>query len=232
VFAGPVGLGIGKAIDAVFGPNDPIGGKPSPQTAVEQSPLSAPTQAEIDAAQADPQSDPQADPQADGQGGAAGASSNSDNGGSHGMGGSPESGGQNGAGAEYARGGAVASSLLHGSGLIRSQTPGRGDAIRTQLPRGGYVLPADVVSAHGQGNTEAGSRGIAKRLSSLPKLARGGRVDPVDVAVSGGEFAIHPHHVAALGGGDLRRGHAALDQFVASTRARAARAARTLPGPQ
>jgi hypothetical protein len=101
-----------------------------------------------------------------------------------------------------------------------------------QLPRGSYVLPADVVSAHGEGNTAAGAADIAKHIHTLPKLARGGRVDPVNVRVSDGEFAVHPNHVAAIGGGSLERGHALLDRFVQGARAKAARAAATMPGPQ
>jgi hypothetical protein len=140
--------------------------------------------------------------------------------------------GNMGSGPGFAAGGAVGQrSLLHGSGLIRSSTPGRADQVQATVPRGAYVLPADVVSTLGQGNTEAGAK-VA--LGALKKFGRAkiGPVDPVKVRLSGGELAIHPAHVAALGAGSLPRGHAALDAVVQAARAKAASAAQTLPGPK
>ncbi len=128
-------------------------------------------------------------------------------------------------------GGGMMANLMHGSGPIHGASPGRGDGLQMRLPRGAYVLPADVVSSHGQGNTLAGAANISRSLHSLPKFARGGKVDPVTVAVSGGEYAIHPNHVAALGGGSLARGHALLDRFVHSERAKSARTEQSLPAP-
>lgn len=123
--------------------------------------------------------------------------------------------------------------LHRGSGLIRGETLGRADAITADLPRGGYVMPADVVSSLGEGNTAAGARGLRSMISrSTPGFARGGRVPTAKVNVSAGEFYIHPHHVAALGGGDLNRGSAMLDGIVKKQRGKMAKNAKRLPPPR
>ena len=47
-----------------------------------------------------------------------------------------------------------ARSLMHGP--IMSSVPGRTDAHHAAVPSGSYVVPADIVSGRGQGNTAAG----------------------------------------------------------------------------
>lgn len=62
-------------------------------------------------------------------------------------------------------------------GLLRSNVPGRTDKLPINVPAGSYVIPADTVSALGQGNTEAGSTILSKMFNrgpygmSLPKRA-------------------------------------------------------------
>lgn len=51
-------------------------------------------------------------------------------------------------------------------GAILSAVPGRTDAHATQVPSGSYVIPADIVSGRGQGNTIAGAEAL-KRLFKL-----------------------------------------------------------------
>lgn len=77
----------------------------------------------------------------------------------------------------YARGGRVARaeggpllfhSNLHGghhlhTGPIHSHVAGRTDHLPIHVPSGSYVLPADVVSSHGEGNTIAGFK-VMRRL--------------------------------------------------------------------
>lgn len=53
-------------------------------------------------------------------------------------------------------------------GLIDSDIPGRTDKIPMKVPPGSYVLPADIPSALGQGNTKAGSEVLKKMFTSGP----------------------------------------------------------------
>lgn len=59
----------------------------------------------------------------------------------------------------------VSGPKLH-SGPIHSMVAGRTDHLPMHVPSGSYVLPADIVSAMGEGNTIAGYK-IAKRLPRL-----------------------------------------------------------------
>ena len=54
---------------------------------------------------------------------------------------------------------------LH-TGPIHSAVAGRTDHLPMHVPHGAYVLPADIVSGMGQGNTVAGFK-IAKQLPSI-----------------------------------------------------------------
>lgn len=61
-------------------------------------------------------------------------------------------------------------------GLINSSVPGRTDKHNIDVPSGSYVLPADVVSGLGEGNTMAGAAVVQRMLASGPygvPLARG-----------------------------------------------------------
>lgn len=61
-----------------------------------------------------------------------------------------------------------ASATYHPGGLLNSAGPGRTDTINTNVPTGAYVVPADVVSGTGEGNTLAGSAIIDRIFSSQP----------------------------------------------------------------
>lgn len=118
-----------------------------------------------------------------------------------------------------------------GGGLIDSATPGRADQINTAVPAGTYIVPADVVSTLGQGNTAAGGKVIDQMLAHLNSArstpqdgyARGGHVP---VKLSGGEYAIPPEQVKAAGGPN------ALDNLVMMVRREMAQRAQTLPPPR
>lgn len=56
---------------------------------------------------------------------------------------------------------------FHG-GLIDAPIHGRTDKIRLNIPSGSYVLPADIVSAVGQGNTMAGAHAIKEIANDAP----------------------------------------------------------------
>lgn len=57
---------------------------------------------------------------------------------------------------------------FHPSGLLNSAGPGRTDTINTNVPSGAYVVPADVTSGIGEGNSIAGSAIIDRMFSSQP----------------------------------------------------------------
>ena len=58
-------------------------------------------------------------------------------------------------------------------GAINTATPGRADAHPTHVPPGSYVMPADIVSMMGEGNTAAGQQMLAKMF--LPLQAQSGK---------------------------------------------------------
>jgi len=134
------------------------------------------------------------------------------------------------------------------SGMLKSSVPGRTDKLPVKVGGGSYVLPADIPSALGQGNTMAGGSILDKmftkgpygmniqrskggtstkmtRASSLTKtnkmgFAEGGETDtaPTPIIAAGGEYILSPEQVAHIGGGDIDAGHKILDQFVLQVR--------------
>jgi hypothetical protein len=108
-------------------------------------------------------------------------------------------------------------------GPILSAVPGRTDAHATHVPSGSYVVPADIVSGRGQGNTIAGANSLqhmfkmgpygsapgkighgagAPRPPKIGKFASGGGKSgdanvgtPVRVNLAGGEVVIPPEHI-------------------------------------
>jgi len=127
-------------------------------------------------------------------------------------------------------------------GPIHSPVAGRTDHLPMHVPSGSYVIPADIISSMGEGNTMAGFR-VAKRIFSRPvnymtgnpgaaAFAQGGQIESVPIVAAGGEYVIHPDDVAYLGGGDLDSGHQELDKFVKMQRAKTVKTLRNLPGPK
>lgn len=127
----------------------------------------------------------------------------------------PGASGPSGDSTGYAYGGMVGGPPGYGmpakrGGLIQGKNPGRADTVQGLLPRGAYVLPADVVSALGQGNTNAGARLLDQRLPGpVQAYAKGGMVP---AQYSDGEYVVSPQRVAQMGGGSV------LDHIVAQTR--------------
>jgi len=141
---------------------------------------------------------------------------------------------------------------LH-TGPIHSGVAGRTDHLPMQVPSGSYVLPADIVSSFGEGNTLAGFRHVRRMFSgapygaagmpyggnsgpygaNMPHKAAGGSADaPVPIVAAGGEYVLAPHEVAYAGDGDLDAGHAWLDDFVVRTRKNLVKTLKALPGPK
>lgn len=125
----------------------------------------------------------------------------------------------------YANGGGI-------SGLVDHASGGRADEVVTSVPAGTFIIPADVVSALGDGNTDAGARALDAgfaRLDGGESYQRGGNVP---VRLSGGEYRVPPQVVMALGGGDIGEGTAILDRAVKDTRKRNIKRLKKLPPPK
>ena len=170
------------------------------------------------------------------------------------MGGIPSAGEMGGFGVR-----AEARGMDHPSGLVMSPIGGRSDHIPLNLPSGSYVMPADVISGMGQGNTLSGGHafdsmihggpfgtklpmpklgGTMPKPGSMPKMlgaqhfSRGGRTrGRIPVIVAGGERIVSPEEVMALSGGDIDKGHKLLDRFVVEARKHIIRHTAKLPGP-
>lgn len=125
------------------------------------------------------------------------------------------------------------------AGPILSAVAGRTDHLPMHVASGSYVIPADIISAMGEGNTNAGFKQM-KRIfggtpysgagmpysqpagpygAELPHRAEGGfNPDPVPIVAAGGEYVLSPDQVKWAGGGDLDRGHQVLDDWVLGMR--------------
>ena len=126
---------------------------------------------------------------------------------------------------------------LH-TGPIHSPVAGRTDHLPMHVPAGSYVIPADVVSGYGEGNTMAGFKRLNMTFGhkgGAPKgKAEGGAAmagEPVPIVAAGGEYVIHPDVIVKIGGGNIERGHKELDDFVNSSRAKTVKTLQKLPGP-
>lgn len=142
-------------------------------------------------------------------------------------------------------------------GMLHSSVPGRTDKLNLNVPSGSYIIPADIPSAIGQGNSMAGGSilnkmfakgpygmniGKAKgprvhnRAASLSKIrfAEGGEAETehAPIVAAGGEFVVHPDTVAELGHGDLDLGHSILDAFVKHIREKNIATLRSLKPPK
>lgn len=145
---------------------------------------------------------------------------------------------------------------LH-TGPIHSAVAGRTDHLPMHVPSGSYVIPADVVSGHGEGNTIAGFKVMRRTFGGTPygggatpygqsggpygeKLSTGGDTggdtggedEGVPIVAAGGEYVISPQEVARVGDGDMEAGHRVLDDFVKQSRAGIVKTMSNLPGPR
>lgn len=147
-----------------------------------------------------------------------------------------------------------AQEIQHPGGLINSTTAGRTDRLPLSVATNSYVMPADVVSGLGQGNTLAGAKTLEMALkvgpygTALPRSHGGGRGLPgaahaphyasggaagrTSILAAGGEYIVHADDVLRIGGGSFKAGHRLLDQFVKSIRTHTAKQLRKLPGPK
>ena len=123
-------------------------------------------------------------------------------------------------------------------GPIHAPVAGRTDHLNMHVPAGSYVIPADIVSAFGEGNTEAGHK-VFDDLCHDHRATKeaGGALEDGDtnlapIVAAGGEYVIPPSVVRSLGGGDIDRGHNLLDDFVVMARKDLIKTLSKLPGPK
>lgn len=109
-------------------------------------------------------------------------------------------------------------------GVINSEVPGRTDHLPMSPLTGSYVIPADILSGLGEGNTLAGARVVDEMLGTgpwgtklprpshrdtiprppraLPEQAKGGDVSDekdsgtVPILAAGGEYVVNPDTIA------------------------------------
>ena len=131
-----------------------------------------------------------------------------------------------------------------GGGFVNSSVPGRTDRIPTTVESNSYVIPADIISALGQGNSLAGAHVMDMILktgpyrTSLPQpkghgirlphptaayrkgdaLAKGGKAVKTPVVIAGAEYIVSPSDIMRIGGGSITKGHELLDAFVKKMR--------------
>lgn len=114
-------------------------------------------------------------------------------------------------------------------GPIHSMVAGRTDHLPINVPSGAYVIPADIISATGEGNTMAGFK-IANKVFGMQENSP--EHEPVEIVAAGGEYVITPENVTNIGGGDIDAGHKNLDDFVKAYRAKTIKTLQKLPGPR
>lgn len=123
---------------------------------------------------------------------------------------------------KYAAGGRVL------AGPVVGNTGGREDAKPVDVASGSFVVPADIVSHLGTGNSLAGMDHLKKVFGEPVTRASGGAVP---IKISDGEYVLTPEQVAKIGGGDMQKGHKILDQMVLKLRKQHIDTLKGLPPP-
>lgn len=133
----------------------------------------------------------------------------------------------------------------HPEGFINSSVAGRTDRLPLAVATDSHVIPADVVSGLGQGNSLAGAdmwqRALRigpyatplsnmqarhtpePRAPSMPQqgggYASGGSTPgKTPIMAAGGELVVPAWRVGQLGGGDMKKGHAIIDKAIDKVR--------------
>jgi len=110
---------------------------------------------------------------------------------------------------------AAANSLFGSGGPYGAGTMKMGHGPKPMMPKMGM----GKTFARG-GYSEGGARGSDFHT-----------FEPVKVALSGGEFVIHPNIVRAIGNGSLKNGHKILDAYVMAARKKEIKTQQNLPPP-
>lgn len=155
-----------------------------------------------------------------------------------------------------ASGGAVRSApQSDAGGFLHGATPGRGDKIETSAPGGSFVIPSDVVSGMGQGNSIAGAKKLEEKFGPIEAHVRGGYVEKggswdgptlyraagglaggaergrTPVMLSDGEYVVPDYQVTKYGHGDHKKGIRRAEHFVIQERRKNIARLKGLPGP-
>lgn len=120
-------------------------------------------------------------------------------------------------------------------GALKSHVAGRTDHLPIDVPAESFVVPADVVSGLGEGNSENG-HAILDHMFNLPGASAPQAIHRADggavpIMAAGGEYVVPPDIVAKLGSGDVKRGHAILREFVKHVRKDTIKTLKSLPNP-
>jgi hypothetical protein len=115
-------------------------------------------------------------------------------------------------------------------GPIIGDTGGRADKVNMNVPSGAYIIPSDVVSGLGEGNTLHGMK-IIERMFPHPKGSGGtSKGEPVPIAAAHGEVSISPEQLKAKFG-DIDHAHKIMDHWVVHERKNIIHTMSRLPGP-
>ncbi len=122
--------------------------------------------------------------------------------------------------------------VVHAGPIRHDAAGGRTDTVPLDVESGAYVIPADIISGLGQGDTTAGYHKLAQMFGpQAPKPAQAAGAPPVPILAAGGEFVVSPEAVGRVGKGDLKAGHEALDLWVKMQRRKTIQDLQKLPGP-
>lgn len=102
-------------------------------------------------------------------------------------------------------------------GYIKSDTGGTADKLSFNVVQDSYVIPADIVSGLGHGNSDAGAKILSERFKGRLSARTKGTVP---VKLSGGEYVIPPHVVKRVGKGDVERGIDHFEDLIKTVRAK------------
>lgn len=111
-------------------------------------------------------------------------------------------------------------------GKLKGPVGGRTDHLAVSVPPEAFVIPADVVSGLGEGNTENGHAILDAKFPQKREHGPG-----VPIMAASGEHVLGPKVVEQVGDGDIKRGHKVLEAFVLHARAQTIKDMRGLKGP-
>jgi hypothetical protein len=114
-------------------------------------------------------------------------------------------------------------------GPIIGDTGGRADKVNMSVPSGAYIIPSDVVSGLGEGNTLHGMK-IIERMFPHPGTKGTSKGEPVPIAAAHGEVSISPEQLKAKFG-DVDHAHKIMDHWVVHERKNIIHTMSRLPGP-
>lgn len=118
-------------------------------------------------------------------------------------------------------------------GGLKSNVSGRTDHIPISVLSGSYVIPADIVSGLGEGNTMAGQKHLSTMFGGPEHgMEMTATQKPIPIIVAGGEYVLSPADIKKLSNGDVSKGHKMLDEFVRDQRKKLISTLKKLPNPK